>query len=240
MWPNCSFEKYVGLTSPSPKDEIHGFKIVPAQETSGWRGELKDQLSALPSHISHVLLLLDDFLILKRVDEKSVEAVYTTALKENMRYVRVQAVERSFILSLFQKMRSVFTGQTFYRFNRSEPYYSSLQAAIWDRKHLIHCLGQPGSIWEFEHYVPKDSPHFAVASSVIIYRHLVERGQWRAYSHRLFRKVGRPFNPGERFMRPKIDYWNFLITKLKFGLIGYMGMKGKKFFKRLIKLKQSA
>ncbi len=43
----------------------------------------------------------------------------------------------------------------------SEPYYSSVELAIWKRSYLRSLLRQPGSIWEFEHIVTNER-HYAV------------------------------------------------------------------------------
>lgn len=224
-WPDCPWPRYAGFTSPGAAGEPHAFTRIGADGPSGWRGELATQVARLPPSVEYVMLFLDDFLLLRRVDTKRVEAIVRQAIASGNAYTRLRAPERSVPVSLWRGILRRLGGQELVELGRDEPYFSSLQIALWRRDHLLRSLEQSGSIWEFEHQVLPGARHYAVARSVIDYRHLVERGEWRAYAPRLLRRAGVAFEPGQRKVRARRDDAAHVWQRLKFGVIGYSGMR---------------
>lgn len=228
VWPQCPYSRYVGLSSEIADRHLFGFEVLPARRRDGWRPELAAQIRALPPEIDFVLLLLDDFLLLGPVSQRSVEQALRLAVDGRWAYLRLKPVERSIWVTGLRKLAAWLGGKPAVRLQRSEPYYSSLQAAIWRRDHLLRCLEQPGSIWEFEHFVPPGADHYALTSGALPYRHVVEKGVWRAYAPQLFARLGVPFEPGRRPIRPSGDLLRFRWEQCKFGMLGYVGPKLKR------------
>lgn len=227
MWPDCPFPRFVLTTSTQRSWPVPGWAQIAAGEASGWRGELRRGLDLLPAAIRHVVLVLDDFLLLAPVDTARAVDLVGDAERRSLAYLRLKPIERSIAAGLVRTM-TVAPGTA--PLAADEPYYASLQLAVWRRDHLVAMLAQPGSIWDFEHQRIAGETHHAVTrAGPIRYLHVVEKGRWMPYAARAFRKAGVPFDPGTR------PAWNgrYMVThavrKLRFALFGYavMRLKGR-------------
>jgi hypothetical protein len=226
-WPDCPSTCFVGLTTPPRTPVIGGFTVITADSESGWRQELTEQLSKLPVAFDRVLLLLDDFLLLEKVDTPGFEALVGQAREHDMAYLKMKPLDRSWIGNFLSGLSA--PTEAVEELQPDQPYYSSLQAALWKKDHLLWCLAQPGSIWQFEHLVPQG--HWAVRKAALPYRHVVEKGRWMADTPALFRSIGQAFDPGTRASWPWSAGLRWQIDRLKFGLIGYGGMKAKRWLR---------
>lgn len=231
-WPSCPYPKYVGLNSPPGEEAVTGFIPVYAPPL-GWRDELRAQLSQLSEEF--VLLWLDDFLLLAPVDTARVERLRLLAVEKSFDYLRLIEIERSVLVKLFARLSAMFLNREYVPIPTGIPYYSSLQAAIWRRKHLLDMLDSYGEqrIWEFEHQALRERQHFAIVGSPpILYRHLVEKGKWLPYAAGLLKTAGLAFPRGRRSVWPssyRLLHWR---KKLIFALIGYTGMRAKRMLRR--------
>jgi len=230
MWPTCPFPRYVGLTSHPLNDRIHGFTVVTSKGESRWAQELADQIRALPPYLEFVVLLLDDFLLLKPVQAQELEQLLRDAVRLDLPYLRLKPADRSWVVSALRRAGAILSSRRFSRLSRTEPYYSSLQASLWERQHLLECLENAGSIWQFEHIVPTGSAHWTVTRPVLNYRHVVEKAVWQGYAPLLFRRIGLTFHPGDRPMSSTRGLLRFYWTKAKFGVIGFGWVRLKRFF----------
>jgi hypothetical protein len=226
VWPDCPFTKFVGLTTPTD-GPIYGFKPLAARAEKGWRQELLDQVAQLPPHYTHVLLLLDDFLLLKRPNNAVLVNICGSAVAADLSYVRLKPLDRGYLGRAVRRISSL--GQLrILRIPEDEPYVAALQAVVWERAYLMELLALPGSIWEFEH-TKGDVPHFCISDALLEYRHLVEKGAWRGYARGLLAKVGASFDPGSRRLRPASDRSAFVVEKIKFGILGFSVVRVKRF-----------
>lgn len=227
FWPDLPFEKYVGLNSPA--SHITGnFQVVRAQK-SGWRTELYEQVMSLPRRFDHILLFLDDFLILSRVETNHVEALAKKAIRARLKYLRLIPQTRAWLPRAGKSLKMVFNPTTIEKIPKGTPYYSSLQAAFWERRHLCDMLRLEGNIWDFENQSIQGVGHYAVAGSPAInYTHVVEKGQWEPNAGRLFRKAGIPFAPSGRAIRPHHHVMWLWLNRIKFNLIGYSVVRLKR------------
>lgn len=233
MWPGCPFPRFVGLTTRAAGNLANGFVIVPAIRGHGWREELAAQIESLPASIGHILLLLDDFLLLQPVNGGAIAGAAEIAAERNLAYLRLIPPARGAIMASFRYALSRLTGEQCRRLPSSEPYYSSLQAAIWRRDHLLKCLKEPGSIWDFEHFVPNGEAHWAVTRRLLHYRHVVQRSVWRAYAPQLFARVGLTFERGARPIRSRLDILYFMWEIWKFAIFGYAKMRLKSWMRTM-------
>lgn len=228
FWPNCAFPIYVGLNTYRNLEEGSVFHQVCAPAT-GWRSELAEQLKSLPNSITHILLFLDDFLLLEPVNDLEINQLIFEAQTEGLKYLRFVPYSRAFIPFLFCKICAVFKPLRKRIIPSCIPYYSSLQVALWQKDHLQNMLSVTGSIWEFEHRSLIGIHHYAVEDiSPIKYVHVVEKGKWKRTSHKIFRDAGIPFLPGARPFLSFLEQLNLGLNKIKFSLIGYSYVRLKR------------
>lgn len=174
-WSVEAFDCYVGLNEKTAKAPFHAISAP----VSGWRTELKYQINALPEKFRYVILLLDDFFFYEKVDPDELVRLMEMVRGQHIHYLRLKPIERSGLGKALIFLRSLRRNSDgIIRLTDDEPYYSSLQVAIWERSHLATMLEQSGSIWEFEHNVIAGSKHYAITRRFLRYNHLVEKGKW--------------------------------------------------------------
>lgn len=174
-WPAEGFDFYVGLNEKFANAPFHAVS-APA---SGWRTELEHQINALPDKFRYIILILDDFYFYEKVDSNALARLIGMVRERKLHYLRLKPLERSGLGKMLEFLRSLRkNSDDIVRLADDEPYYSSLQVAVWDRTHLSKMLKQSGSIWEFEHGVIAGSKHFATRRKFLRYNHLVEKGKW--------------------------------------------------------------
>lgn len=174
-WPSEVFDIYVGLNE---KVAEAPFRTMSAP-ISSWGTELEYQISTLPENFRYIILILDDFFFYENVYPDKLERLIDMVRERHIHYLRLKPLERSGLGKVLIFLRSlVRCSDGIIRLNDDEPYYSSLQVAIWDRSHLSRTLRQSDSIWEFEHIVIAGSKHYATTQRILRYSHLVEKGKW--------------------------------------------------------------
>lgn len=233
-WPDCPYSRYVGLNATADEQSVYGFIPVVAP-VSDWRHELYTQIKQLDEE--YVLLLLDDFLLLSPVNTKLLERLFSNAAQSELDYLRLIEIERSGPVKMMSRAVARLRGREIVPIPVNIPYYSSLQAAIWRKAHLLEMLrtheGQ--NIWEFEHRVMSGHDHFAIVGSPPLhYRHIIERGRWLPYAGRLFRKRGFKYEPGRRQCWPASYLARFYFRKVVFSVVGYGWMRSKRWVKGLL------
>jgi len=222
-WTDCPFEKFVGLNSIVDESLVSGFHPVSAP-VSGWRMEVLEQILQLPAQFDHILLFLDDFLILSPVDTERLQKLLDKALRCEIEYFRLIPIRRAAIPRIARRtLRG--SSQEMEPVEVQSPYYSSLQVALWKRSHLIDMLKLDGKhIWDFEYQEIGNPP--------IKYIHVVEKGKWQPYSRKFFRKLNLPFDPGDRIVSGRQAYLVLWLNSIKFEIVGYSAMRLKRYFRQ--------
>lgn len=228
FWPDCPFPIYVGKNSA--RFVPRGFRPLYAAP-SNWQTELRSQLSQLDT--SHVLLLLDDFLLRKKVATAQILKVAEQAVRNKYAYVRLRALQRAMLPALLARGRGALSAALLERISPSVPYYSGLQPALWQRQYLLSCLGAASDIWSFEHLVHDDTPHYAVKSTLLPCTHVVERGRWSPDASALFTRAGLRFDPGSRPAWSKLVRMRVWFGRVKFSVFGYTGVRVRRLAARL-------
>jgi hypothetical protein len=230
-WPDCPYERYVLLSTPAAQFAHPGWRRIDSGSTSGWRPELIAGLRQIPEQYDHLLLFLDDFLLTNSVDTTRLEQLLSQGLRMNAAYLRLVPLERA--IWARYRLRPARNGID--RIRSSEPYYSSLQLAMWQRQHLQDLLATPGNIWDFEHQRPAAGTHYAVTGPPPCrYVHVVEKGRWMPYAPQLFRAANIGFAPGSRPLLNRSYHRRHLLKKLQFGLTGYGPMRARRWLSRLL------
>jgi hypothetical protein len=214
LWADCPYPIYVGLNSPV---EVSPLVKTLVASPSEWRLETASQIAQLPQR--HVIMMLDDYLILKPVDQARLAAYAAIAVNQNLPYLRLLPFRQS----IFQQIsRSSSTSKCFSLIPKGRPFYSGLQIAIWQKDHLISLLAQHGSIWQFEHITPRHQNHYVIHEEPPIrYSHLVEKGRWQPYARRLLASVNLSADLGKRPVWPAWMHIRLAVDEAKFLLLGY-------------------
>lgn len=226
-WSNNTLPVYVGSNNELIPHSLNGtiFLSVP---TSNWKQETLEQLSLLQSNdpsLSHVIVMLDDFILKKNVDNFRLLNMLHSGKLDNIKYLRLKRLEEGFIKRINQLflIKKEFYKEKIFLIRKSHPYFSSLQIAIWDIGYLKSCILNCDNIWNFETNNTRKCEHYSVLNNLFFYRHIVEKGKWETYASSYCKKHINYFNPGNRefqsfkFQNKLINY----LRKVKFLVFGY-------------------
>jgi hypothetical protein len=230
MWRDCAWPRFAGFTSAQP--ELYGFKSVAAKGPSDWRGELADQLDALPPEIEYVLRLDEDAFTSFPVDGRKLNDVAALMFHGNLAYVKLLPVARSLFGRVLEYFRRKFSKLPLRPIAFTEPYYCSLVPSIWKRRHLREILRKPGSIWDFELTVTEDQ-HFAVWEPVLDLDHIVTKGRWSRNAARLLARQGLDHRASKRGVQTPGSWLRQRRERLSFLLFGFLGFRVRRRFCRL-------
>ncbi|HZP76296.1 MAG TPA: hypothetical protein VFB45_09165 [Pseudolabrys sp.] len=233
IWRGCDWPRFVSFTSQHP--DIYGFKALAAKSKSDWRGELGQQIDALPANIEYVLLLVEDTLFMSPIDAAKLNAIAERMLREKIAYVRLVRVWRTLPGRVVEYVRRKLSKDQLLRpLSFSEPYYSSVEFAIWRRDYLRELLRLPGSVWEFEHLVTEER-HYALWEDIVEQHQIVSRGKWNRNAPGLLARRGlslagspREFQTSQRFLRG-------LKERISFQLFGFLPYRIRRLLNRLPK-----
>ena len=226
-WKDNRLPIFLGNNSNIMPENLNN-TILLSSPKSTWKQETLNQLHQIKinnPNITHLLVLLDDFILNKSVDNNSLLNIIYQVEIQNLNYLRLKRLEDSFIMKLLQYFISIdFINKIkIFKIRNTHPYYSSLQVAIWDIDYLINLLNSISNIWEFELQNKLPNSHFSVLDNVFSYKHVVEKGRWETYAKKYCLKHIEYFNRGERgvheisFLTKVIK----LIKSVKFFLFGY-------------------
>ena len=230
IWRDCDWPRFVGFTSKHR--DIYGFKALAAKAPSDWRGEVGDYLDSLPDHIEYVLRMDEDALFLARVDGSKLNAIADLMARENLPYVRLVPVSRNLIGRLVEFFRRKFDQRPLRPLSFSEPYYSSVELAIWKRSYLRSLLRRPGTIWEFEHIVTNDR-HYAVWNRVLEQDQIVTKGKWNSRASRLLAQQNISLENSNREFQTFKWRLRDIREKITFQAVGFLSFRIRKRLNRL-------
>lgn len=227
VWRDCDWPRYVGFTSEH--SGMYGFKAVAARRPSDWRGELTDQLESLPSEIEYVFLTYEDALFETPVDGRKLDDIAEVMVRDGLAYVSLIPLRRNLFGHAIEFVRRKLDRYPLRRLSSSEPYYSSVAAAIWRRSHLIGLLRQPGSIWDLEHVVSNE-PHYAVWKQAIDHDQIVTKGKWNRRAARKLAKQGISLRDSERPFQDTRWFLRDLREMIIFQLFGFLSFRIRRRF----------
>jgi len=216
FWKNCPYPIYVGLNSPmSGVSRVQPILAKP----SGWRAEVLEQIAQVPE--THLIVILDDYLFQKDVDQSRLTELVSRVIEGDLPYLRLLPLCKSLKRRLVPLSGDAAKIEIQIIHER-RPFYSSLQVAIWSKKHFSTLLKLSGSIWEFEHQQVPGIPHYVISDNPpIIYKHLVEKGMWLPYAQPLLRTAGLPSDLGSRAKWPFWMNLRLILYEARFFVFGY-------------------
>jgi hypothetical protein len=221
-WPTCPYPIYVGVNTHcgiSPR-----ITLLVAQP-SEWRRECLEQVAQLPE--THLIIVLDDFLFQKPVDQIRLSKLVSQAITLDLQYLRLLPVGQSLMQRLTRLLRAR-PSVGIRAIRDRQRFYSGLQIAIWNKLHFVSLLELEGSIWDFEHQQRPGARHYAITNyPPITYRHLVEKGRWLPYAKSLLDRAGLSTDLGVRPMWSKWMNLLLLLDEVRFYVLGYAIRLGK-------------
>jgi hypothetical protein len=222
MWAGCDWPRFAGFTSAQP--DLYGFKSVATRGPSDWRGELADQLDALPPEIEYVLRLEDDALFFSPVDWHKLNAIADLMLSGNLACVRLLPVSRGLVGRGIEFFRRRLERSPLRPVSFDEPYYSSLASGIWRRSYLRELLNQPGTVWDFE-FIVTNERHYTVWEPALDQAVIVTKGRWRRDAPRLLARQGLSLAGSKREIQPLRSWLRGLRENLSFQMFGFLGFR---------------
>jgi hypothetical protein len=215
-WHDCPYRIYIGRNS-----EYRTYPGVTSllAKPSEWRIECLDQIAQIPE--THLIFLLDDYLLRVPVDQNRVATFVAKAVDANLSYMRLLPLRKSLVERFVGWIRRPGSMEI-QAIKEGRPFFSGLQIAIWKKAHFASLLKLQGSIWDFEHQSQPGISHYAITRSPpIAYSHLVEKGRWLPYASRLLRQAGLPSELGSRPIWPLWMHLRPVVDEARFLVLGY-------------------
>ncbi len=222
IWRDCDWPRYVAFTSQHP--DIYGFTALAAKRPSDWRGELGDQLDSLPDHVEYVMLLVEDTLFMSPIDGTRLNEIADLMVRDDLAYVRLVPVTRNLPGRVVEYLRRKMDRRPLRPIAISEPYYSSVEFALWRRDYLRTLLRQPGSIWEFEHTLSNEA-HHAVWEPLVDQHQIVTRGRWNLKAPRLLSKQGLTLAGSKREFQSLRSWLKGARERFMFQTVGFLSFR---------------
>jgi hypothetical protein len=222
IWRNCDWPRFAGFTTKH--SGLYGFKALTAKGPFEWRQAVVDYLDALPEQIEYVLRVDEDALFMAPVDGAKLNAIADLMVRENLIYVRLVPVTRNFVGRFVEYLRRKFDKRPLRLISFSEPYYSSIELAIWRRSYLRSLLKQPGTIWEFEHTISNER-HYAVWTPVVEQHQIVTRGKWSRSAPRLLARQGLSLGNSRREFQSRRSWLRQLRERISFQIAGFLSFR---------------
>lgn len=223
------FEIYIGCDLSKKFPEVKLIETPP----SNWKNETIFQLKKikeLQPNNQFVLILLDDFVLNKKVDSKCLNDILNVIYKKDIKYLVLKPTYES----IFFKIKNIFStkklfeGLKYFPIRINHPYYFSLQSAFWDINYLIDSIERSENIWNFETLSFSGVRHFSLTSKILSYRHIVEKGKWDFNTKKYCEKYIGFFNPGDREFRKftiSSFFKHFLSKYIIFPIFGYFFLR---------------
>jgi hypothetical protein len=230
IWRECDWPRYVGFTSKH--SDAFGFKSLAAKTDADWRGRLADYLDGLPDTIQYVMLVVEDYLFTAPVNGTELNALADLIVRNDLAYVRLIPVGRNLYGRGIECLRRVLDKRPLRPLARSEPYYSSLNIAIWKRDYLRSLVRRPGTVWQFEHGVSAEQ-HYAVWQPAVRYESLVGKEKWYRQTPRLLAEQGLSLGDSKRELQSLRFELQAIRERLVFQVFGYLSFRLRKRFNRL-------
>lgn len=186
-WPNCPFPLYLGtnhLTCEEP-----GVTTINVGDDKDWASGVIKMLEQL--NASHVIVFLEDFLLIEPVDTNAVLRLVRIAQDRSVACLRLSPLPPPTPLP----ERLVPSFDDIGIVEKDTPYLIATQPAIWRKDFLLKLLVPGFSAWEFEHMGSTmcefmDEQVWGPLVPYIVYEQGVEKGKWKQTALDICRSAG--------------------------------------------------
>lgn len=140
-WPDRDFETYI-VTDKSTDRRLSGIEIISAGADMEWSDRLKYALQFVKT--KYVFVTLDDYYLIKKVDNTRMEHMVELMDKKKIDYIR-----------LFKKPEKA-TGEQLegedglYYIKKEANYSVNLYSGFWSTEFFAYCVREPRNAWMFE------------------------------------------------------------------------------------------
>lgn len=201
-WPNRDMKTYIVTDSPSSKS-YPGIEILSA----GTEVEWSDRLAYALKHVDtdYVFITLDDYFLIKKVDDQSIAALMEMMEKENIDYVRLFPRPKKATMEELRGYKKV------HKVDISRNYSVNLYSGLWNKDFLKSALRIPLNAWKFEVSLHKRAEEYK-ANCVVSLRNefqildVVRKGKLLHKSAAYFRR-----HPGIYEGNREINTWEYEI-----------------------------
>ncbi len=142
-WKDCGYPIYLNTESRKYVDswfEVKTFGLFPNGDKDRWSYRLRKTLEQMKEN--YVLILLEDFFLRQKVDRDEI-SLCLKRMKEN----------DNIAVFLFDPTPGPNTVSEYDRYEKKAkkaPFRMSLQAGLWNKKHLLHFIRDHENPWQFE------------------------------------------------------------------------------------------
>jgi len=218
-WKNNNLKIYLGANGENKKEYCpENWIYINKGEDRSFSQSLKSYLEEIKEE--YFILMLDDFLILDKVNNDLINKAFKF-IKEN----------KGVYLRLVPNPKGDFKIDKYFSkidVKNKVPYITSLQMAIWKKDFLIELLKYDFNPWEFEVKAGKtqealeNSDKFFVTNFAFVkYTHFVEKGKFYPFIKKLMQKEN-------LYLIGNRDFWK------EEELIKFKDSKIKKFIRNII------
>ena len=182
-WPDCPYPVLLGANRQAYcNDRV---ATVLTGDDPSWGESTRRMVQQVES--THVLVMLEDFFLLKPVDADQVERCLSCLCSLDGGYLRLKPFPKP--------DRRVKGCPMIGEIDRGAPYRSALQAAIWRRDTLLRLLEDGESAWDMELFGSRRSDFlqagfYSTWQSILVYEAGVTRGKWLPWAVKLCDREG--------------------------------------------------
>ena len=140
-WPDRDMETF--LITDAPTDKCYpGIQVVNAGADVEWSDRLAYALKQVKT--DYVFITLDDYFLIKKVDDQRIVELLEMMEKENVDYVRL-------FLRPKRATREELEGYSgIYKIDTSCDYSVNLYSGLWKKNFMESCVRIPLNAWKFE------------------------------------------------------------------------------------------
>ena len=158
------------------------------------------------------------------VNGSELNAIADLMVRHDLAYVRLVPVTRNIPGRIIEYLRRELDNRPLRPISFSEPYYSSVELAIWKRSYLKSLLGQVKTNRELEHKVTNER-HYAVWKRVINQDQIVTGGKWALRARRMLAQRGIRLGNSKREFQTFGSWLRWLRRKVSFELAGFLSFR---------------
>lgn len=140
-WGDCPYKIYLSLERK--QIDIPAVNILNDNGKDGWSGRIERALKKIDEQ--YILMMLDDFIIEEKVDQKRIERYVSRMKKDDIYNIILTEVPNELNEGICEYYDWVHR-------NRYGRYKTSLQCGIWKKTVLESLLEPNENAWEFEIY----------------------------------------------------------------------------------------
>jgi hypothetical protein len=199
-WPDCPYPVY--LSTNHGRYDDPRVKIIAMGDDTDWSSGFRSAMKMIP--YQYVIILMEDYLLMKRVDTEKIERLITYMDKKKAGCLRL-------IPSPGPDLPCP-DNEDVGGISKGSDYRLSLQAAIWNKNILLNLLRNGETAWELELKGTKrtnelDVPFLSVKNNPPIHYFCtaVVKGKWVKEAVDLCRKEGIEVNLKIRPMQTTFD-----------------------------------